>query len=61
MCESAATATILYCAKAKRQQQFFTVRKQSGSNTVLSVESAATATDFSCVKAQRQQQQHTTE
>ncbi|MGY3190490.1 hypothetical protein [Lysinibacillus sp. TE18511] len=29
LCESEATATNVFCAKAKRQQQMFSVRKQS--------------------------------
>jgi len=59
LCESAATATNLYCAKAKRQQQIFTVRKRSDSNKSLLCESEATATDLYCAKAQRQQQMFT--
>jgi len=46
----------LYCAKAQRQQQIFTVRKRSDSNKSLLCESAATATNLYCAKAQRQQQ-----
>ncbi|WP_285398871.1 hypothetical protein [Lysinibacillus sp. fls2-241-R2A-57] len=48
LCESVATATTnLYCAKAKRQQQIFTVRKRSDSNNKsLLCESEATATYF---------------
>jgi len=37
-------ATNVYCAKAKRQQQMFTVRKRSDSNKCLLCESEATAT-----------------
>jgi len=32
LCESEATATNVFCAKAKRQQQMFSVRKRSDSN-----------------------------
>ncbi|MFJ7888305.1 hypothetical protein ACIQYL_09465, partial [Lysinibacillus xylanilyticus] len=32
LCESEAAATCLFCAKAKRQQHVFFVRKRSGSN-----------------------------
>ncbi|WP_161804435.1 hypothetical protein [Lysinibacillus xylanilyticus] len=32
LCESEAAATWLFCAKAKRQQHGFSVRKRSGSN-----------------------------
>ncbi|MFB7156232.1 hypothetical protein [Lysinibacillus sp. NPDC056232] len=32
LCESGATATNVFCAKAERQQQMFSVRKRSDSN-----------------------------
>jgi len=51
-----ATSNNLYCAKAKWQQQIFTVRKRSGSNKSLLCESEATATtNLYCAKAKRQQ------
>ncbi|MGA3678257.1 hypothetical protein, partial [Lysinibacillus agricola] len=56
LCESEASATNVYCAKAKRQQQMFTVRKRSVSNKCLLCESEATATNVYCAKAKRQQQ-----
>ncbi|MFB7160020.1 hypothetical protein [Lysinibacillus sp. NPDC056232] len=42
--ESAAAATLFFCAKAQRQQHCFSVRKRSGSNIVFLCESAAAAT-----------------
>ncbi|MGE7941429.1 hypothetical protein ACQKNB_05000 [Lysinibacillus xylanilyticus] len=33
LCESEATATCFFCAKAQRQQHVFSVRKRSDSNT----------------------------
>jgi len=44
LCESEATATNVFCAKAKRQQQMFSVRKRSDSNKCFLCESEATAT-----------------
>ncbi|MFB7156280.1 hypothetical protein [Lysinibacillus sp. NPDC056232] len=54
--ESKSTATIVYCAKAKRQQQMFSVRKRSVSNKCFLCESEASATNVFCAKAKRQQQ-----
>ncbi|MGE7915870.1 hypothetical protein [Lysinibacillus xylanilyticus] len=56
LCESKATATNVFCAKAKRQQRMFSVRKQSDSNKCFLCESKATATNDFCAKAKRQQQ-----
>ncbi|WP_068984639.1 hypothetical protein [Lysinibacillus xylanilyticus] len=50
-----ATATRFFCAKAKRQQHVFSVRKRSDSNMFFLCESEATATCFFCAKAKRQQ------
>ncbi|MGE7092627.1 hypothetical protein ACQKII_14505, partial [Lysinibacillus sp. NPDC048646] len=50
-CESEATATGVLCAKAKRQQQVFYVRKRSDSNRCFMCESEATATDVLCATA----------
>ncbi|WP_161804422.1 hypothetical protein [Lysinibacillus xylanilyticus] len=44
LCESEATATNVFCAKAKRQQQMFSVRKRSGSNKCFLCESEAAVT-----------------
>ncbi|MGE7999818.1 hypothetical protein ACQKOF_14295 [Lysinibacillus sp. NPDC093190] len=44
MCESAASATDVLCAKAQRQQQMFYVRKRSVSNKCFMCESVASAT-----------------
>ncbi|MGE6516427.1 hypothetical protein [Lysinibacillus sphaericus] len=49
-------ATNVLCAKAKRQQQMFYVRKRSDSNKCFMCESEAAATDVLCAKAKRQQQ-----
>ncbi|WP_375199796.1 hypothetical protein [Bacillus sp. RS11] len=46
----------VFCAKAKRQQQKFSVRKRSGSNKSFLCESEAAATKVFCAKAKRQQQ-----
>ncbi|WP_223554776.1 hypothetical protein [Lysinibacillus sphaericus] len=46
----------VFCAKAKRQQQKFSVRKRSGSNKSFLCESEAAATNVFCAKAKRQQQ-----
>jgi len=54
MCESKAAATNVLCAKAKRQQQMFYVRKQSDSNKCFMCESKAAATNVLCAKAKRQ-------
>jgi hypothetical protein len=54
--ESKASATDLFCAKAKRQQQMFSVRKRSNSNKCFLCESEATATNVFCAKAKQQQQ-----
>jgi len=43
-------ATNVFCAKAKRQQQKFSVRKRSGSNKCFLCESEAAATKVSCAK-----------
>jgi len=40
LCESAATAADLYCAKAQRQQQFFTVAKAKRQLQMFSVAKA---------------------
>ncbi|MFJ7733767.1 hypothetical protein ACIQXF_18025 [Lysinibacillus sp. NPDC097231] len=40
LCESAATATNVFCAKAQRQQQMFSVRKRSDSNNRMLVTQA---------------------
>jgi len=50
-----------FCAKAKRQQQLFFVRKRSGSKRVLSVRKrsasvAAATTNFFCEKMKYQRQ-----
>ncbi|KOS63951.1 hypothetical protein [Lysinibacillus sp. FJAT-14222] len=47
LCESEATATNGFCAKAKRQQQMVSVRKRSDSNKCFLCESEATATRLS--------------
>jgi len=46
LCESAATAANVYCAKAQRQQQMFTVRKRSDSNKCFCTESEASGTEY---------------
>jgi len=46
----------VFCAKAKRQQRMFSVRKRSGSNECFLCESEAAATNVFCAKAKRQQQ-----
>jgi len=46
----------LSVAKAKRQLQMFSVRKQSDSYKCFLCESKATATNVFCAKAKRQQQ-----
>ncbi|WP_375200574.1 hypothetical protein [Bacillus sp. RS11] len=71
LCESAASATSVFCAKAQRQQQVFFARKRSVSNKCFLRESEASAasvfvrkrsanvaiaTSVFCAKAQRQQQ-----
>ncbi|MEB2281417.1 hypothetical protein LAV73_15650 [Lysinibacillus xylanilyticus] len=56
LCESEASATNVFCAKAKRQQQMFSVRKRSVSNKCFLCESEASATNVFCAKAKRQQQ-----
>ncbi|WP_375200102.1 hypothetical protein [Bacillus sp. RS11] len=46
----------LLCAKAKRQQQMFSVRKRSVSNKCFLCESKASAPNVFCAKAKRQHQ-----
>ncbi|MGE7674078.1 hypothetical protein ACQKMV_10925 [Lysinibacillus sp. NPDC094403] len=54
--ESKATATNVFCAKAKRQRQMFSARKRSGSGKCFLRESEATAANVFCTKAKRQRQ-----
>ncbi|MFJ8516969.1 hypothetical protein [Lysinibacillus xylanilyticus] len=50
--ESKATATNVYCAKAKRQRQMFTARKRSGSGKCLLRESEAAAANVFCSESE---------
>ncbi|MGY3186948.1 hypothetical protein [Lysinibacillus sp. TE18511] len=58
MCESAAAATDVFCAKAQRQRQMFFVRKRSGSGRCFLCESAAAATWFCLCESEAKRQQH---
>ncbi|KOS63298.1 hypothetical protein FJQ98_24040 [Lysinibacillus agricola] len=49
--ESKATATNLFCAKAKRQRQIFSARKRSVSGKCFLRESEASAANVFCAKA----------